>query len=146
MSLAPSPSPAAVAPGATPVPERISFREFWAHYLLHHQHPMTRRLHFLGSAVCLAGFALSALDRTPWMAIAAVAIGYLCAFGGHWWVERNAPMTFRAPLRAGLCNWRLFGVECLALVGVGGGFESALASAVKQAPHVLAWMQSSANQ
>lgn len=124
-----------------PTDERASatFSEFWAHYLLHHQRPLTRRLHFAGSATCLAGLALSLIFMSPWPGIGALVVGYLFAFAGHWWVERNRPLTFEHPIRAGLCNWRLFGVECLALVGVGGGFEDALEEALHRAPHVLAW-------
>lgn len=116
-----------------------SYREFWAHYLLHHRDPITRRLHFLGSTICLGGLALSAIDLTPWPVLGALVLGYLCAFAGHWWVERNQPLTFRYPLRAGLSNWHLFGVECLALVGLGGGFERALEDALRHAPHVAMW-------
>ena len=123
-----------------------SFGEFWAHYLLHHRQRFTRALHFLGSVICLAGFALSAVSLSIWPTVIALALGYLCAFGGHWWIERNRPMTFEHPVRAGLCNWRLFGVECLALVGLGGGFDEALARALQQAPHVVLWASDSGNQ
>lgn len=127
-------------------PARRSEQEFWAHYLLHHRQPATRRLHFLGSAVCLAGIALSTIGLTPWPLLVSLVLGYFCAFAGHWWVERNQPLTFRHPIRAGLSNWRLFGVECLALVGVGGGFEKALHDALHRAPHVLLWTNDAGGQ
>jgi hypothetical protein len=127
-------------------PVHRTHAEFWAHYLLHHRHPATRRLHFLGSAICLAGLALSLGMGAAWPLASALVLGYFCAFAGHWWVERNQPLTFRAPIRAGLANWRLFGVECLALVGVGGGFERALEKALHDAPHVLMWANCSSGQ
>lgn len=117
-----------------------SFDAFWAHYLLHHRAPLTRRLHSLGSVTCLVGLAGSIALGSPWPAAIALVLGYLCAFAGHWWVERNRPLTFEHPLRAGLCNWRLFGVECAAMLGLGGGFEAALDEAIGRHPEVLAWM------
>lgn len=130
------------------IDERASatYEEFWAHYLLHHQKPFTRTLHFLGSAICLLGFALSAIWLSVWPTVIALIVGYFCAFGGHWWIERNRPLTFEHPIRAGISNWRLFGVECLALVGVGGGFEKALERALAHAPHVISWSCDSGNQ
>lgn len=127
-------------------PAEPTFAEFWAHYLLHHRAPATRRLHFLGSSVCLGGLALTVLWLSIWPAIVALAVGYFCAFAGHWWVERNQPLTFQHPFRAGLANWRLFGVECLALVGVGGGFEDALREALSHAPHVVGWTMNAGGQ
>ncbi len=122
------------------------FAAFWAHYLLHHQKPFTRRLHFVGSLVCLVGFALALVTASPFPALAALFVGYLCAFAGHWWIERNRPLTFEHPIRAGLSNWRLFGVECLGLVGIGGGFEGALSKALAQAPEVVRWSVDSGSQ
>ena len=123
-----------------------TFTEFWAHYLLHHQRPFTRTLHFLGSSICLGGAALAVIWASVVPLIVALGLGYLCAFGGHWWVERNKPLTFEHPIRAGLANWRLFGVECMAMIGVGGGFEQALKEAVARAPHVVAWSCDAGNQ
>jgi hypothetical protein len=112
----------------------VSFDAFWAGYLHHHRHPITRRLHFTGSSICLLGFAATAAFGSLWPSILAVALGYLFAFGGHWWIDRTRPLTFRHPLLAGLCNWRLFGLECLGLVGIGGGFEEALQQAIARTP------------
>ena len=116
-----------------------SFGEFWAHYLLHHREPRTRLLHTVGSLICVVGLGASLLTLSPWPVLTALAIGYLCAFAGHWWVEGNRPLTFSHPIRAGLCNWRLFGVECAAMIGLGGGFDRALEDALRHAPHVMAW-------
>lgn len=113
--------------------DRRSFQQFWTYYLLHHQSPVTRLLHTAGSVACLAGVTCSIATMSLWPIPISLVIGYLCAFGGHWWVERNQPMTFRYPLRAGLCNWLLFGVELRGLLG-GPGFKQALASALIAAP------------
>jgi hypothetical protein len=110
---------------------------FWASYLLHHRAPTTRRLHFVGSLACLSGAWLAIALGSLVPLLAGLALGYLCAFSGHWWVERNQPLTFRHPIRAGICNWRLFGVECLGLCGIGGGFDAALERALRESPEAL---------
>lgn len=84
---------------------------FWPIYLWHHRRPWTRRLHQLGSWSCLAGAALAiALGSIAPVALG-VAIGYACAFTGHWIVERNRPLTFGRPVLAGVCNWVMFALE-----------------------------------
>lgn len=96
---------------------KVPFTEFWAHYLDHHRHPATRLLHSLGSLICIAGAVGSVRLLSLWPVVFALVLGYFCAFAGHWWVERNQPLTFRHPLRAALCNWLLFGVEVRGLLG-----------------------------
>jgi len=110
-----------------------SFREFWAHYLLHHQHPMTRLWHSIGSVICIVGVVTGLVLGSIWPVIGALFVGYLCAFTGHWWIERNRPLTFQYPILAGICNWRLFAVECRALFGF-GSFQKVLAAALALAP------------
>lgn len=94
----------------------VPFAVFWASYLEHHQHPITRLLHWLGTSLVLVGVGGAFATRTWWLLPMAFAVGYLFAFGGHWWVERNQPMTFKHPLRAGLCNMRLFAHETIGIV------------------------------
>ncbi|MBL8618868.1 MAG: DUF962 domain-containing protein [Deltaproteobacteria bacterium] len=117
-----------------------SFDAFWVHYLLHHRRAATRRLHFAGSVICIVGFAASLSLASVWPVVLGLALGYFCAFAGHWWAEGNRPLTFEHPLRAGLCNWRLFGVECAAMFGLGGGFDATLERGVRRRPEVLGWM------
>lgn len=96
---------------------KMPFTEFWAQYLDHHRHPITRLLHSLGSLICIAGVVASVMLRSVWPVAFAMALGYFCAFAGHWWVERNQPLTFRHPVRAAICNWLLFAVEVRGLLG-----------------------------
>jgi hypothetical protein len=120
------------------IPERASFDVFWAAYLLHHTHPTTRRLHFVGTLVVFVGTAAAVASRNPVPAFAAVLVGYACAFAGHWAVERNQPLTLKSPIRAGLCNLRLFALECLAIVRVGGGYRGAVTRALAVVPLAVA--------
>jgi hypothetical protein len=116
---------------------RTSFAVFWASYLLHHEHPRTRMLHSIGTMLVFAGFAasLSTLSIIP--ALVALVLGYACAFTGHWYVERNEPLTLKSPIRAGLCNLRLFALECLGVLRIGGGYEGAVRRALAVVPLAL---------
>lgn len=111
----------------------MPFAEFWARYLVHHRRPATRAFHSAGSLVCLLGLALAVALRSPWPLWVAASLGYFCAFAGHWWVERNQPLTFSSPIRAAICNWLLFGVELRGLFGA-PGFNRTLARALVLAP------------
>jgi hypothetical protein len=86
-------------------------RAYWDKYLWHHRDPLTRRLHRLGSYTCLAGMAAAALGYgLAWIPVT-MAIGYGFAFSGHWFVEKNRPLTFENPIRAGIANWVMFVFE-----------------------------------
>jgi hypothetical protein len=86
-------------------------RAYWDKYLWHHRDPLTRRLHRLGSYTCLAGMAAAALGYgIAWIPVT-MAIGYGFAFSGHWFVEKNRPLTFENPIRAGIANWVMFVFE-----------------------------------
>jgi hypothetical protein len=75
-----------------------SFREFYPFYLAQHANRTSRRLHLLGSLLALGAVALAlATGRWGWLAVAAL-VGYLPAWSGHFFFERNLPATFRHPL------------------------------------------------
>ncbi|TLY58384.1 MAG: DUF962 domain-containing protein [Gammaproteobacteria bacterium] len=79
-------------------PTFASFREFYPYYLGQHSHPISRRLHVCGTLLALA-VALAALvtGRWAWLLGAPLA-GYLPAWVGHYFFERNVPATFSHPL------------------------------------------------
>lgn len=79
-------------------PSFASFREFYPYYLGQHAHPVTRRLHVSGTlfALVLAGGALVS-GRWSWL-LAVPLAGYLPAWIGHYFFERNRPATFTHPL------------------------------------------------
>ncbi|MCB9688058.1 MAG: DUF962 domain-containing protein [Alphaproteobacteria bacterium] len=86
-------------------------RAYWERYLWHHRDPLTRRLHRVGSLVVLAGIGAT-LAGAGWVWLPlCTAIGYGFAFAGHWFVEKNRPLTFENPLRAGIANWVMFVYE-----------------------------------
>lgn len=75
-----------------------SFREFYPFYLGQHRHPVSRRLHVIGTLALLA-IAVFALATRQWRLLpAAVVLAYGCAWIGHFVFEKNRPATFSHPL------------------------------------------------
>ena len=82
--------------------------EFWPFYITQHRRMGTRTLHFArttGGLLCLAG-ALFRLD------IRFIAAGFGWAYGlawiGHFFIEKNAPATFRYPLLSFRADFRMY--------------------------------------
>jgi hypothetical protein len=75
-----------------------TFKEFWPYYAGEHKLPATRALHFVGTSLhllALVGFFVT-LD---WHFLPlSVVSGYLFAWIGHFFVEKNRPATFSYPL------------------------------------------------
>jgi hypothetical protein len=75
-----------------------SFSEFYPFYLTEHQHPVSCRLHLVGTTVSLLLLVAAILLRSVWLLVLALAQGYALAWIGHFFFERNRPATFRHPL------------------------------------------------
>lgn len=89
-------------------PHLTSFGEFWLFYVCEHSHPLNRRLHFIGSSlglVCLsAGFYTGNLLFIP----LGLLLGYGFAWGGHFFIERNQPASFKYPLWPFRADWKMW--------------------------------------
>ena len=85
-----------------------SFSEFYPFYLSQHQHPICRRLHFIGSALILIvlGYILYS-QHFIWL-ISLPVIGYGFAWVGHFAFEKNRPATFTYPLWSLMGDWKMF--------------------------------------
>ncbi len=89
-----------------------SFAEFYPFYLEEHRHPVSRRLHFVGS-LGVIGFLAMALATGGWVWLpAAVVCGYGCAWIGHFFFEKNRPATFRHPIYSLMGDWVMFRDIC----------------------------------
>src|SRR3712207_274017 len=75
-----------------------SFRDFYPDYLAEHRHPVSRRLHFTGTALVLVTLGFAAVTGRWALLAAAPVFGYGLAWLGHFVFERNRPATFRHPL------------------------------------------------
>jgi len=89
--------PASVTPTGDPR-HFANFREFYPYYLEQHRHPVSRRLHVIGTLLALAT-AAAAIVGGHWLWLLAVPVaGYLPAWVGHMFFEGNSPATFSYPL------------------------------------------------
>ena len=85
-----------------------SFREFYPFYLSEHRHPVSRRLHFIGSCGVLGLLAAAAVTGNGWLLLAALLCGYGFAWVGHFFFEKNRPATFKHPFYSFLGDWVMF--------------------------------------
>ena len=82
-----------------------SFEEFYPFYLDEHAHPISRRLHFLGtSLVLLIVIAAIWSGNYGWILITPV-VGYGFAWVGHFFFEKNRPATFTHPIYSLAGDW-----------------------------------------
>jgi hypothetical protein len=87
-----------------------TFSEFWPFYLREHSKPATRLLHAIGTLTAvLAMVSLMAIGRW-WLLPLALIPGYVFAWLGHFFVEKNQPGTFKYPLWSFIGDWKLLGL------------------------------------
>lgn len=84
-----------------------SFAAFYPFYLTEHVHPVSRRLHVVGTTLVVACLVLGAL-RSAWFCAAAPVVGYGFAWVGHFVFEKNRPATFKYPLYSLMGDFRLW--------------------------------------
>lgn len=85
-----------------------SFGEFYPYYLSEHADPTSRKLHYLGTTLALA-LMLWAVFTANWLLLLAVPVaGYLFAWVGHFFFEKNRPATFTYPLWSLMGDFRMF--------------------------------------
>lgn len=84
-----------------------SYAEFWPYYLREHRRVMTRVFHYIGTTAALM-FLLGIGRGGIFSVINAVVFGYLFAWIGHSFFEKNKPATFRHPLWSVFSDLRMF--------------------------------------
>jgi len=93
--------------------ERIAdFEAFWPFYLSQHSEPGTRALHFTGTTLSILFLAAATVTGRPWLFLWAVVSGYLFAWIGHFFVEKNRPATFQYPLWSLAGDFKMYGLMC----------------------------------
>jgi hypothetical protein len=85
------------------------YAEFWPYYLGEHRHKRTRTLHFFGTALAVVVLVGAIVAQAWWFLLAALLCGYLFAWIGHFFVERNRPATFTYPLWSFYSDFRMLG-------------------------------------
>ncbi|GAA5915304.1 uncharacterized protein JCM6883_002391 [Sporobolomyces salmoneus] len=97
-----------------------TFRDFYPYYLGEHHHAINRRLHLVGTTIALSTFLRATLATFPlllpsekrlsplrfgtegWKSIGRLILGgflqgYVWAWVGHFFFEKNKPATFKHP-------------------------------------------------
>jgi hypothetical protein len=93
---------------ATSETKFTSFSAFYPFYLLEHQHPLCRLLHYIGSSlVLILGAFIIATQHWSWLWLLLV-VGYGFAWIGHFFIEHNRPATFKYPFYSLLADWVMF--------------------------------------
>lgn len=85
-----------------------TLKEFWPFYVREHLNPISRRLHFIGSALNLLLLAMGVItsDWRWWVAMPVVAYGF--AWTGHFVFEKNRPATFKHPVLSLIADYKMF--------------------------------------
>lgn len=84
--------------------------DFWPTYVGAHRHPMTRRLHFIGTTLAILCIAAVLAGYSRWLLLAAPVIAYGFAWAGHFWMEKNRPATFGHPVMSLVSDFRMYGL------------------------------------
>jgi len=85
-----------------------SFSEFYPFYLSEHTNRTCRRLHVAGTTIGLACLVGAVVTRNAWLILAGLAVGYLFAWVGHFFFEKNRPATFTYPLYSFMGDWAMW--------------------------------------
>lgn len=89
--------------------ERIkTYSEFYKFYLTEHQNKVSRRLHFIGTALVFLEVVLLSYYHHWEMWYVLPITGYFFAWVGHFFFEKNKPATFKYPLWSLLSDFKLF--------------------------------------
>lgn len=86
-----------------------TFAEFWPKYLLEHSNPLNQKLHFIGTTLAIVFLVLTVVQMQPAYFPAAVVSGYFFAWIGHFFVQKNRPLTFKYPFKSLAADFKLYG-------------------------------------
>ena len=75
-----------------------TYQEFWPFYLREHSKPQTRAIHYIGSIASVVVLIWAVATQNWWWLLAVPVCGYSFAWFSHFFVEKNKPATFQAPV------------------------------------------------
>ncbi|KZL22375.1 MULTISPECIES: DUF962 domain-containing protein [unclassified Pseudovibrio] len=85
-----------------------SFKEFYPFYLAEHGNVVSRRLHFIGTALVLTLLTYIITFGLWTLLLAVPVVGYGFAWIGHFFFEKNKPATFKFPFYSLLGDFVMF--------------------------------------
>ena len=78
--------------------EYTTFKRFYPFYLSQHSNPISRKLHYVGTSLVIA-LLVAVVINGQWQGLLLLPVlGYLFAWVGHFFFEKNRPATFTYPL------------------------------------------------
>ena len=84
------------------------YESFWPFYLREHSKPLTRTFHYIGTTCAVALLAWISLFGS-WLSVWLVLLaGYGPAWYSHYFIEKNRPATFKAPLWSLFSDFRMY--------------------------------------
>jgi hypothetical protein len=90
--------------------ERLDrYSAFWPHYLREHAKPLTRGIHYIGTALAIVCAAAGMVVDARFLYGVPLA-GYGFAWAAHFFVEKNRPATFTYPAWSLVSDFRMFGL------------------------------------
>lgn len=85
-----------------------NFRSFYQYYLTEHKNPVSRNLHFIGTALVII-FLIVGIISGQWVLFIIIPLsGYGFAWFGHYFFEKNKPATFQYPFYSLLSDFVMF--------------------------------------
>ena len=87
-----------------------TYDEFWPFYLREHSKPQTRAIHYIGSIASVVVLIWAVATRSGWWLLIVPVCGYAFAWYAHFFVEKNKPATFKAPVWSLISDYRMCGL------------------------------------
>jgi hypothetical protein len=84
-----------------------NYSDFWDFYVQEHSKPLTRALHFAGTALGLALLVWFIATGRWYFFPLFLVVGYAFAWFAHFVVEKNRPATFKYPLWSFISDFRM---------------------------------------